>query len=179
MIKDIVGYEGLYSISDDGTVSNIITGKVLKDSNTDGYRKVNLTKGNTRSTYRVHRLVAQTFIPNPEEYPEVDHIDEDKTNNCVENLRWCTSKMNKEYYHSIRETDKKDKVYKDMAHMIETIGVRILVDTTECESIGSAARYIHSKHPDRNIKTIQKEIQRMNVGKRKWGSIYGHSISPI
>ena len=63
-------------------------------TNTDGYFKVNLRKNGKRKMCYVHRLIAQTFIPNPENKPEVNHIDEDKTNNKVDNLEWKWHKDN-------------------------------------------------------------------------------------
>ena len=63
-------------------------------TNTDGYFKVNLRKNGKRKMCYVHRLVAQTFLPNPENKPEVNHIDEDKTNNKVDNLEWKWHKDN-------------------------------------------------------------------------------------
>lgn len=86
---DIKGYEGLYKISTDGQILGIKSNKTLKpDINQDGYCRVRLYKDKECKHYSVHRLVAQTFLPNPDNLPEVNHKDEDKTNNCVENLEW-------------------------------------------------------------------------------------------
>ena len=75
-----------------------ITGILKQHLHTDGYPMVALVddKG-IRHTIKTHTLVADTFIPNPNNYSDINHIDEDKTNNKVENLEWCTRKYNNEY----------------------------------------------------------------------------------
>ena len=95
---DIKGYEGLYKISTDGQILGIKSNKTLKpDINQDGYCRVSLYKDKECKHYSVHRLVAQTFLPNPDNLPEVNHKDEDKTNNYYENLEWCTIEYNNNY----------------------------------------------------------------------------------
>ena len=92
---DIKGYEGLYQVSNFGRVKRVKTNRVLKGSkHTHGYLVVGLYKNNTKSTKKIHRLVAEVFIPNTDNKPEVNHIDEDKTNNMVSNLEWVTAKEN-------------------------------------------------------------------------------------
>lgn len=110
--RDIVGYEGLYQVSNLGRVKscarrvsagdkanhtyNTISEKLLS-AYFGNYVQVRLShKGKTRC-FGVHRLVASAFIPNPNGYPCVNHKDENKHNNCVENLEWCTYKYNNEY----------------------------------------------------------------------------------
>lgn len=93
--KDIEDYEGLYQVSNFGRVKRVTTGIILKGGkNKDGYLLVRLYKNSIGSTKGVHRLVANVFIPNPENKPEINHIDEDKTNNKVSNLEWMTAKEN-------------------------------------------------------------------------------------
>jgi len=95
---DIQGYEGLYKINKNGEVLSIRSKKLLKaGKNRQGYMNVVLTKNGRSKTYKVHRLVAIAFIPNPNNYPIINHKDENKTNNKVENLEWCTSKYNSNY----------------------------------------------------------------------------------
>lgn len=87
--KNIESFEQ-YSVSDFGNVRNNITGRILKPrKHTSGYSRVILCKNKKHYDRYIHRLVAQAFIPNPNNLPEINHRDEDKLNNCVENLEWC------------------------------------------------------------------------------------------
>ena len=96
--KDIEGYEGLYQVSTLGRVKNSRSGRILKGGkHKAGYHQVILCKNGKVKYYLVHRLVAQAFIPNPQNKPQVNHIDEDKENNYVENLEWVTIKENLNY----------------------------------------------------------------------------------
>lgn len=101
--RDIPGYENLYQVSNTGKVRSLNykkTGKVKRlkqHSNNGGYSIIGLWKDGKCKHYLVHRLVAMTFIPNPNNYSEVNHIDENKTNNCVWNLEWCDSSYNANY----------------------------------------------------------------------------------
>lgn len=95
--KDIEGYEGLYQVSNMGNVKSVGYGKerVLKfGKNNDGYLRVVLYKEGKGKTHKVHRLVAQAFIPNPENKEQIDHLNTIRTDNRVENLRWVTPKEN-------------------------------------------------------------------------------------
>ena len=119
--RPIVGYEGLYEVSNTGQVKSfdryvkysngrihLHKGKVLSPiKDRDGYLQVNLCYSGRINSIKVHRLVAQAFIPNPDNLPQVNHKDENKTNNCVENLEWCDSKYNNNYgtrKDKVRET---------------------------------------------------------------------------
>ena len=89
-----------YLITEEGDVYSTKYGKLKKKkqcTDTRGYKILDLYNNGKRKTYKVHRLVAQTYIPNPDNLPQVNHIDEDKTNNNVSNLEWCNNQYNTEY----------------------------------------------------------------------------------
>lgn len=96
----IEGYEGLYEVSNLGNVRSLGNKKTKKtkilkqNMNTSGYLRVYLCKNGKQKQFKVHRLVAEAFIPNLFGYPQVNHIDEDKTNNHIDNLEWCDNKYN-------------------------------------------------------------------------------------
>lgn len=109
--KDIEGYEGLYQISNLGNVKSLDrevlmpNGKIQhrkerimsKRESTDGYYIAKFNVNKHSKCIAIHRLVAQTFIPNPNNLPEVNHLDTNRKNNCVDNLEWCTHAENVQY----------------------------------------------------------------------------------
>lgn len=98
-------YNDLYQVSDDGRVRSIKTKRELRRTpNKRGYLQVTLYDNGRRKTFRVSRLVAQAFIPNPNNLPQVNHIDEDKENNHVSNLNWMTNKENANWGTSTERT---------------------------------------------------------------------------
>ena len=98
--KAVAGYEGLYEVSDMGRVKSLWNGKekILKpQKNTRGYLHVDLYKDGKKKTLNVHRLVAEAFISNPNNLDTVNHRDEVKTNNTVDNLEWMSREDNVAY----------------------------------------------------------------------------------
>lgn len=110
--KDVIGFEGLYQVSDDGRVrslprlkicgfngkQSVQKGRILKPGHTnDGYAFVNLVKDGKSKPHYIHRLVAQAFLSNPNNYPVVNHKDENPSNNYYKNLEWCTQQYNINY----------------------------------------------------------------------------------
>lgn len=109
--RQIPGYEGLYVASNKGRIKScerynsrntLLCERLLKPKiNRGGYLTTALTKNEIRKEYMVHRLVAMAFIPNPDKLPQINHKDENRKNNYLENLEWCTSKYNINYGNSI------------------------------------------------------------------------------
>ena len=98
--RDIDGYEGLYQISDKGRVKSLKYGKerILRPGiDGSGYYFIILYNDSVSKHFKLHRLVAQTFIPNLYNKPQVNHLDENKLNNSVNNLEWATAKENTNY----------------------------------------------------------------------------------
>ena len=97
-MKDIKNYEGLYAVTPEGEVWSYKRKKFLKPrADRYGYLYIDLYKDNVMKTYKIHRLVAEAYLPNPENLPQINHRDENKTNNCLQNLEWCDCKYNNNY----------------------------------------------------------------------------------
>lgn len=97
--RAVKGYEGLYAVSNTGQVKSLFRyKKVLKPNITKrGYCSVELFKEGKSKRKLIHRLVAEAFVPNEYNLPQVNHIDENPTNNSADNLEWCTAKYNMNY----------------------------------------------------------------------------------
>lgn len=121
--KDIQGYEGLYQISNLGRIKSLerdiiysngkiqhYKGKILTpNSDKDDYKTIKLCKNGIIKRYLVHRLIAITFIPNPDNLPCVNHKDENKQNNNIENLEWCSVAYNNCYGSRLEKLSSKMK----------------------------------------------------------------------
>jgi len=111
--KDIKGFESMYQVSNQGNVRSLRAyakkrGRLLAlRTNYSGYIQTDLCKNSKKYTFRVNRLVAEAFIPNPHHYPQVNHIDENKKNNDVSNLEGCTAKYNCNYGNKTKYAGKK------------------------------------------------------------------------
>lgn len=97
--NSIKGYEGLYWVNRKGQIKNS-SGRILKPfDNGTGYSRVTLMKEGVKSNVLVHRIVAETFIDNPENKPEVNHKNKHRYNNWACNLEWCTRSENELHKH--------------------------------------------------------------------------------
>ena len=133
-MKDIAGYEGLYAITSCGKVWSYRSKKFLKPNiQPKGYYIYRLTKNGKQKGYLAHRLVAEAFISNPCNYEQVNHKDEDKSHNYVNNLEWCDREYNMNYGTQIQRATKKKQtkvecietgqVYNSMKEACEALGL--------------------------------------------------------
>ena len=141
-MKDILGYEGLYSINELGEIranARVIMNKhgkpqrypecyLKQDVSSKGYARVTLCQNHNTQRKLVHRLVAETFIPNPENKPNVNHTDNNPRNNSVSNLEWCTHSEN------MLHAQKQDRLFTAQSKGGKTRG--ITGTTTDASNIG-------------------------------------------
>lgn len=186
--KPIKNFEELYQISNLGNVKSIGRYKysfkdnkkiyedkeiMLKTINDRGYMKLHLSKNGKRYLRYIHRLVAEAFIPNPKNYPQVNHIDEDKLNNSIENLEWCTAKYNinygtarartivglKKYNSSHRNPNSKrvrcvetNKVYQTLVEAGEDIGISYTCISAQLHGKQKTAGGFHWEYAEKGDK---------------------------
>ena len=160
--KDIIGYEGLYQVSNLGNVKSLDRivnkpngvsymrkGKICKQSKSNlGYMTIGFTVNNNKVNKYVHRLVAEAFITNVNDYPQVNHIDCDKTNNKINNLEWCTNSEN--HIHASKNGLNKLHLYR-VAYSGEENGRSLL---TKEQVLEIKQKYIPYKY---SAKKISKE----------------------
>ena len=145
--RPIIGFEDYYEVSNHGSIRSI----TRTDSNNHrvkrtvlkpfidkwGYEIVGIHKNGKRLTRRVHRLVAEAFIPNPYHYPQVNHKDRDKQNNKVSNLEWCTNSYNQHYDGTFRKANQ--------ATSIPVVAIKNNHISYVFPSANEAARYFGAK----------------------------------
>lgn len=149
---DIVGFEGLYQVSNEGNVKSIrnnITLKTHKDNR--GYPAVRLSVNGKLTRKRLHRIVAEHFLPNPSKKPEINHKDGNKLNNHVSNLEWCTHLENVQHAH---KTGLMTKLAPKSIQMLDENGMII----REFYSIHEASREVGAE---------PSNIVKVCTGKRK------------
>ena len=146
--KPIEEYEGIYEVSDSGIIYSAhritsdgkeLTGKVIKGGcYPNGYKFVCLRKNGRNKNVMVHRLVAEAFIPNPNNLPCVNHKDGNKQNNCAENLEWCTQSYNLKHAVEIGLVENQCKIRRKVFVTDTLWGKTISFDTMQkcCEYFG-------------------------------------------
>lgn len=179
----IKGYEGVYSVSSlgrvrrehgfrDGGCCGIanVKERILKPTCQRGYLYVGLSLCGKLKRKQIHRLVAEAFIPNPDNLPQVNHKDENKQNNAVENLEWCTEKYNVNYgchNEKISKSRQSEICKKQLREAMEKTKKKVMcVDTGKVfESTTEAERYTGAKHSNISYACLGK-IKR--AGGYKW-----------
>lgn len=149
--KEIKNFENYYEISNKGRLRSkdriirngqgnyLKKGQIVKPIKcTNGYLEYALKKNGKYKIFLAHRLIATYFIPNPDNKPEVNHLDEDITNNCVENLEWCTSKENANYGTRNKRCKENNKKQCKPIIQLDLKGNRI----KEYKTIGDASREV-------------------------------------
>ena len=176
--KDIKGYEGLYQVSNLGRVRRvkkikIVTNNILKQSkNLRGYLGVTLSKNNVRVRRQIHRLVAEAFIENKNNFSQVNHKDEDKTNNCVDNLEWCDAKYNINYGSGINRRKEKLKGRKPSSKTVEASRKSLSKRVLQFDKNGNfIEKFSSTMDVQRKKGYSNSNISRCCIGKRK--SAYG------
>ena len=145
--KDIKGYEGLYQVSNLGRVKSFQDGseRILKrGTHRYCYMMIVLCKHGKVKNFRIHPLVAEAFITNPEHKPQVNHIDEDKTNNAASNLEWVTAKEN------VNHGTRNQRSSKKQGMKIKAIDIAT-GEWNEYHSQGECARQLGIKQPNINM----------------------------
>ena len=162
---DIKDYEGLYAITRDGNIWSYRSNKFLKPKLTrQGYHQVVLCKDGKSKTHYIHRLVADAFIPNPNNLPEVNHKDECKTNNCVDNLEWMSRIDNINYGTRTERVAKKlskpiycvelDKIFKSQVEAAEKLGISRGNINSCCKGKRKTAGGFHWRNAEMSIEEI-------------------------
>lgn len=156
--KDIKGYEGLYQISNLGNVKSLerykqnhgvtqLVGEKIKSTRllSSGYLVTDLYKDNKSKTAKIHRLVAETFIPNPNSKETVNHIDGNKLNNRVDNLEWATHREQNEHFYKTG-LKSKESINKTIQSMIKSTSKQV-----QCLNTNKVYSSIHEASKDTKI----------------------------
>lgn len=150
MLKDIQNYENRYAVNEKGEIYSFLSHKFLKPcSDGSGYYYVNLIdKNGKRKSKKIHRIVAETFLPNPSDLPCINHIDCDTNNNEVNNLEWCDYSYNNSYGDRMKKISK--SIIQKVNHIQKVKVVMCNKETGEplkvFNSIGDASREVKGNH---------------------------------
>ena len=179
----ITGYEGLYEIDTNGDVFSLITGIKLKPfDNGCGYLEVYLHKNGSRKVYTVHRLVAKEFIPNPNNYPVINHKDEIRTNNAASNLEWCTHWYNIHYGTGIERAVKARAWFRrspeqNREHSEKMKRYKRETSTVRFECVNDGKVYITYTDAADEYNLDRHDVSDVCKGKKK--SVKGYVFRPI
>ena len=163
--KDIINFEGIYKISSDGEIINIARNKILEPNKSGRYLYYSLSK-NSKPLYRyLHRMIAESFIENVDNKPQVNHIDGNKLNNKIENLEWVTASENQIHAHKnnlIKCTEKRREFARQLG---KSRNKYILCTQTGIfyESCTEASKLLINKY--KSIQSAQATLSAMLLGK--------------
>ena len=147
-MKDVIGYEGLYSITSCGKVWSYKSKKFLRPSKVGhGYLQVILCKDGNCEAKKIHRLVAEAYLPNPNNYDTVDHIDFNITNNCVNNLQWMSRNENNRKKRNVRKIYcfENEKIYESQTQAAKELGLNQGNISRVCQGIFKQTGGYHFK----------------------------------
>lgn len=174
MMLPVLGYPD-YLVDENGNIWSKKTNKFLKPGYTDtGYASVELFNEEGSKRLLIHRIVAVAFIPNPHNYPQVNHKDENKSNNNVNNLEWCTAKYNMNYGNGAKDRHKKidysKPCYAENARENgKAVCAPVDMYTTEGVYIKSFSSIIEAS---KSTEISRCNIARASLGKRKTAGGY-------
>lgn len=177
--KDIKGYETLYQVSNLGRIKRLFRVVIRSDGrrrtfcesiskgnlHSDGYYVINLTKNGICKHKMVHRLVAETFLPNPNHYPVIHHIDTNKTNERADNLMWCSYSFNTKHSYEFEghRPSMKGVLGKDNPHSIPIVQISLQGKVlTHFANTEEAARRLNVNHS--NITACIKKRKKTAYG---------------
>ena len=176
--KVVEGTYGALEVSDLGRVkSNLRDGRILKTQiDKKGYHRLRMTIKREKRTFKLHRIVAQAFIPNPDNKPQVNHIDGNKDNNAASNLEWVSNIENA--HHAIRN-GLWENVYAASlrANYTKRRPIIAIKDgvITEFDTIGEAERAIGSRHITDVLKGKRKQAKGYTFAYKEGGDVHVHT----
>lgn len=168
--RDVVGFEGLYQVSNLGRVRSLRIKRGANSTmylgNHNGYKVLLIPVNGKRKIFSVHRLVAEAFIPNPENKPCIDHINCIRSDNRVENLRWCTHKENMN--NPITKQKKSEIMSGENNHFL---GKKHTQETRDKISKSRKGRFYGEENPFYNKKHTEETKKKMSQKRKERGGI--------